>query len=266
MSASLHMPRTCVDRPNLREVGTRKRQPKRTPPGTQLGERTQCFFCWREGVSFRTATSGEDQQQLSRSLCRFPALPALSVLGPGALLCRGPFSVSGPGALCVGPRRSLCRVPALSRSCRGPALSVSGPGALSLCVSGSVSGPGALPPLSVLGPGTSCRPPGTLSLSVSGAQCSLCHAPVSVLSRSSLCRGAALCALHPVCKPPIQSASPAQIRVPPIRSCGQPAPIVPHPAPRALVPIRVSTVRGHPAQIRVPPIQPGAFSFSRREP
>ena len=42
----------------------------------------------------------------------------------------------GPGALCVGPRRSLFRAPALSllgpnALCRGPAISASGPGALS---------------------------------------------------------------------------------------------------------------------------------------
>ena len=90
-----------------------------------------------------------------RSLCRGPALsasggpalfvwgPALFVLGLGALyvrarirarrslpLCLGPrrflcdaLAVLGPGALCVGAGRSLCR---------GPALSVLGPGALSV--------------------------------------------------------------------------------------------------------------------------------------
>ena len=62
---------------------------------------------------------------------------ACSVSGPGALcvgprrslrLCLGPaLSVSGPVALCVWARRSLCRA-----LCRALALSVSGP--VALCV------------------------------------------------------------------------------------------------------------------------------------
>ena len=56
-------------------------------------------------------------------LCR---APALSVSGPGDF--RALF-VLGPGALCVGARRSLCRGPALSL-CDALALFVSGPGAL----------------------------------------------------------------------------------------------------------------------------------------
>ena len=108
-----------------------------------------------------------------RSLCR---APALSVSGPGAL-CVGPgavslsvscpaISVSSPVALCVRARRSLCR---------GPALSVWGPGvgawrslrrapALFLSVGALCVGPRRFlcrdPTLSVSGPGA-------LSLSVS---------------------------------------------------------------------------------------------------
>ena len=54
------------------------------------------------------------------SLCRVPAL--FRSLSRATAL-----SVSGPGALCVGPRRSLCRAPQLSRSlCRvlGPAAQI----------------------------------------------------------------------------------------------------------------------------------------------
>ena len=47
-------------------------------------------------------------------------------------------SKSGPGALCVGPRRSLCQGPTLSvggrRSLPGPALSLQGPALPALCV------------------------------------------------------------------------------------------------------------------------------------
>ena len=130
-----------------------------------------------------------------RSLCRCPGLfvsgPALSlsglalfVLGPGALcvgarrslgaLCRGPtlsrslcrasaLSVSGPSSLCGG-RRCLCRArPLCRRLCRGPALFVSGAGASALSLSGrrSVSGLGALAARSMF----------SLSVSAHGALC-----------------------------------------------------------------------------------------------
>ena len=61
-------------------------------------------------------------------------------------LCRAPaLSASGPGALCLGGRRSLCRAAvsgpgASALSASGPALSVSG---LALCVR-AVLGPGGL--------------------------------------------------------------------------------------------------------------------------
>ena len=119
--------------------GGHKEEAEATQPHTtrhSVKGRTQSLFAGQKGLPCRTATNGEEQQQLSRSLCWVPALPALSVLGPGALpvlSASGPgalwagtwhplsLSVSGPGALCVGPCCSLCRVPALSRSCRGPA-------------------------------------------------------------------------------------------------------------------------------------------------
>ena len=158
MSATLHMPRTCANGPNLREVGIRKRQPNRTPPGTQLEKRTQCSvsgpgaLCvgpWHSlalcvGPRRSIARCVGDRRSVSSTA----ALPPLSV-SPGAL-CVGTLSVSGP-------RRSLCRGPALTVSgspsalCVG-ALSVSGLGVLfvgprrSLCVSArrSASGPSAL--------------------------------------------------------------------------------------------------------------------------
>ena len=97
-----------------------------------------------------------------RSLCRAVCgAPAFSVSGPGALS----LSVSGPSALCglcVGPRRSKCRAPALS------ALTASGPGALCVGAGPCVSGPGALS-LSVSGPSALCR------LSVGALSRSLCR-------------------------------------------------------------------------------------------
>ena len=174
--------------------------------------------------------------------------------GPGAGARRSralTFSLSGPGALRVGTRRSLCRI-----LCRGPAASVSGP----LCV----SGPGALfvrarrsPALSVSGPALhvgpgavcvglcgglrrpvcqgptgSCAPaisfsgPGSRALFVSGPG-PLCIGTGIWLSRRSLCRPGRLgpgtfshsvsgprATTHPIRRPP------APIRVPPIRSAG----------------------------------------------
>ena len=136
-------------------------------------------------------------------------------------------SKSGPGALWVGPRRSLCRGPTLSvglRSlCRGPALSLRGPALCvavcvkvrrssldALCVGPrarrclcrapalSASGPGSL--LFVSGSGAArrslsglCRGPGPLSsgpavsVSVSGPGALSVGAGCSVSGRSALC-------------------------------------------------------------------------------
>ena len=105
--------------------------------------------------------------------------------GPGALS----LFVSAPCALCVrvGARRSLCRAPALSRSCRDPALSVSGPGALARVGTRrslrqgpalSIPGCGALP-ASVSGPGALCVGAPALSRSLCRGQA----LPVSVSGR-----------------------------------------------------------------------------------
>ena len=120
-------------------------------------------------------------------LCRASAL----CVWPRRSLCRGPArSVSGPGALCVGARRSLCRAPALSVSVSGPGALCVGPwrslcrgGALcraALSVSGpalSVSRPGALSlflSLSVSGPGVSVSGPGVVCV---GPRRCLCQVP-----------------------------------------------------------------------------------------
>ena len=102
----LHMPRTCADGPNLREVGMSKRQPNRSPPGTLIGERMQCCVGPRHSVP----------------VCVGPRRSVSLVLEPGAF-CVGArrcvvvsLSVFCPGTLCVGLRRSagaLCRGPLL---------------------------------------------------------------------------------------------------------------------------------------------------------
>ena len=85
----------------------------------------------------------------------------LFCVGPRRSLCRGPALAlrarrSSPDALCVGPRRALCRAPALS---------VSGPGAVCVGTQHSL-----------------CR-----------ARCCLCRGPALFVSgRRSLCRGLAL--------------------------------------------------------------------------
>ena len=222
MSATLHMPRTCANGPNLREVGMRERQPNRTPPGTQLGERAQC------SVSGPGSSRFAWLQRSLRSLC---GGPAVSVSGPGGLCVRArhPFrrsavsALSVSGALCVGARRSLCRArPPLSRSlcqaparflcrtlagslCRRPVLSVSGPGVLSVepqrCRSLcrvrrslsrllSVSEPDALcqTPLSVSGPGT-LPVRWAPAVSVLSRRSPLCRAPALFAAHRSLCVG-----------------------------------------------------------------------------
>ena len=151
------------------------------------------------------------------------------------------FLLTAYPSLCVGPRRSLCRAPALSalgprRSlcrdlCPAPALSVSAVcwGALSPSVSGSVSGPGAgtLPPLSLSGPGAlsvlSVSGPGPLcvedrALFVGGPGARL--ALPATLPALSICLGPALSSS--LCRAPPLSRC-LQIRV--RKSCdGPPAP------------------------------------------
>ena len=84
---------------------------------------------------------------------------ALAEKGPSALPA---LSVSGPGALCVGPWHFLCRGPALS-----------------------VSGPGALPALSLSGPGALWSGLGALCVAARRSLCpgrSLCWAPALSVS------------------------------------------------------------------------------------
>ena len=202
----LHMPRTCANGPNLREVGRGNPTTLHQTPSYGNGERTQCSVSGPGTLSL--SVSGLGALSLA-VLCRGPVVSgpvalcvgALSVLGPRRALS-GPalsasgspaLSVSGPRALCVGPRRSLCqarRSPALSLS--GPALFV-GPSALcvrprrSLCRVSmvSVSRPGDL----TRAPALSLRQ--ALVLSVSGPAVglwNLCRA----LCRAPACRGPAV--------------------------------------------------------------------------
>ena len=148
-----------------------------------------------------TATAGR------RSFCRGPALFCVGarrfVSGPGGPL---PALFLSAGAPCVGARRSLCRGPAL---CVVARRSVSGPGAFCVgarrsffCVGGrrcrgSASGPSApLARLSLSGPGSLCVGPRRfLSRSLSGPGCPLpclCRGPALLVSGRSLRRGPAL--------------------------------------------------------------------------
>ena len=87
----------------------------------------------------RRSLSGLGALSLSVSCPRAFCVPALS----RRFLCLAPaLSVSGPSALCVGPRRSLCRGPVLSVS------AVSGPSAL--CV--GPHAPIRMPPIRPRGP------------------------------------------------------------------------------------------------------------------
>ena len=145
-----------------------------------------------------------------RSLCRSPAL---SVSCPGAVcvgarqsaygagsgrgalsvrLCVGALCVRS-GSLCVGPRHSLSRAPAVSVSARrSPAASWP-----SLCRARDV-----------------CRPP---ALSVSGpVRRSLCGGQLKSACHPCVCRSACH-QLHQLPHP----SGPAQIHVPPIRSAAQ---------------------------------------------
>ena len=191
--------------------------------------------------------------------------------------------MSGPGALCVGARRSLCQAPALSVSgpgalcvrprrclCRGPALSVSGPGAVcvgarrSLCQAPalSVSGPGAVcgAALSVSGPGSLCVVAGARR---SPRRClfedpALSVSALSGSAGSSLSRS--LCgALPPSLSLFVLTAPKPQLRSACSSAChlrSAQGSAAPSSDPRA-APIRVPPIRsrGPPAQIRVPPIE-----------
>ena len=106
-------------------MGKRKRQPNRTPPGTQLGELTQC------SVSAPGALCVGPRHSLA--VC---VGPRRSITQVGARRCAVAGAHRRSLHLCVRPRRSLCRVPALSRSpCRGRR---------SLCRRTLCVGPGAL--------------------------------------------------------------------------------------------------------------------------
>ena len=166
--------------------------------------------------------------------------------------------MSGPGALCVGPRRSLCWAPALTvcwrpgalcvgfrrflcrgsvSRCRAPAVSVSAPPL-------SASGPGALAALSASGPGALYV---GRRHSVSGPFCvELCRARRCVGARRSLRRA-----------------------LPLSRSLSGPATLGFRACSSDLHPFRAppTQIRMSPSGLRAPSsIQPGAFPFSRREP
>ena len=101
------------------ESGVREKESCRAPAQTVLGPDT-------ESAGPDTDSDSARARHKRAGLCRAgPAAWRLCVAAP-ASLCQGPaLSVSGPGALCVGARRSLYREPGRSL-CRGPALSVLG--------------------------------------------------------------------------------------------------------------------------------------------
>ena len=207
-------------------------------------------------------------------LCRAPPLclkpqrslrraPTLSVSGPGVF----PLSLSGPGALCLGARRSsdalcvaawrsLCQGLALFL-CQGPALSVSGPGRF--CVGARRAlcrGPHPRATYPVRGPQLS---PAPWARQGSTRHLSSPRAPFRV--------------------PPIRSCRPRpRIRVPPIlggglgrlkrgKVCGPGSTFLNpqkeeirtscpyHCSPHGHAQIRVPSICGPPAPIRVPPIR-----------
>ena len=119
-------------------------------PGTPCvgARRSLCRGSALSGVAVeaRCASAKTLFRRSRRCVCRVPVLSVAVRVGAGARR-----SVSGPGALCVGARRSLCRCPALSvhfpdtgglywvwrllSACRGPVCrrKAPGPGAPSEC-------------------------------------------------------------------------------------------------------------------------------------
>ena len=77
------------------------------------------FFLHRKRMAMATAAVSVQAHTIRICKRKFTSItPALSVSGPGAL-CVGPRRLSlsvGASALCVGPRRSLRRAPALFAS------------------------------------------------------------------------------------------------------------------------------------------------------
>ena len=122
--------------------------------------------------------------------------PALSVSGLGALLNFWIKNVKcfyfekfllQSSAVCVGPRRSLCRAPTLAVS--GPAALCLGPGALCRALALSASGPGVLYPALVL-----CVGPRALNFRIQMYRHFSCNKFFGAKPRRGLCRGpGALC-------------------------------------------------------------------------
>ena len=234
-------------------------------------------------------------------------------IGVRRSLCRGP-AVLGRGGLCIGPLRSLYRAPALSVSgpgalCVGARRSVSGPGALCVgpCVGPwrSVSGPGAVcvglcrapcqAPAAQRSPGTLCVGPGALFVRapLSRFLCrDLCRAPA--LSLRSPCRAGerraparSIC-LRPVA-PALSVSAPRSFCVcwvPPLSRCLCPAPgqsclcqgpaLGPWPralcvgpryvGPRHFLAVCVRVHPRHSASMRMPPIGPQDIGATHPDP
>ena len=151
-------------------------------------------------VGSRRSVSGSASGPGGTLLCR---VPVLFVSGPSAVSVGFSGLYVGPGALCVGARRSLCRGPALcvgNALCVGARRFVSGPGAPCVgaqrSLSGSTSGPGApFPRLSLSGPGVLCVGPRRFlsgpGAPYVGARRSVCRAPtICVSGPGALCVGA----------------------------------------------------------------------------
>ena len=223
-------------RRSLSRVGVRGQRSLRRPAPLVSGPGALCHV---GGVGARR--TGALCVGIRRSLCRGPALSMRSgalcqgVCGAGRFLCRssalfsalcvgarrsvssapavsvsGPsVRLSGPGAVSVRLRRSLCRAPTLFL-CRGPALHASGPGAPYVGVRrsrcrGRRLGPavlsqdslGQVPAVCVLGSGAFCQAR-RRSLCRPGALCSgpgalrACRGLARALA-GALCVGPALC-------------------------------------------------------------------------
>ena len=228
-----------------------------------------CAFC----VGARRFVSGPGAPCVGarRSLCRNPPLcvasrrrnPAVlsqdSLCQRRSVCCFCALFVSGPGALCVGARRSLRRGP--TPLCRGPPLSVGdvrrGPAVLSqdsLCQVPAVSSP--------------------KTLLVRSRQ-SVCWAPLFVGARRSLGRCPAVCVSRPnnlcVSGPGALCLGPGALGA---GLCRGPALFVSGPVPhirsRHIPPIRLrASIASHlsgykasrtaPSSMRVPPSRPRAI-------
>ena len=171
----------------------------------------------------------------------------------------------GPGTLCVGPQRSLCRAPALFVSGQRSVSALFVGPRRSLCPAQPLSGPGPF----CVGPQRSLAEGPTLSRSGPGALWSpLCRAPALSVSSPGAFLPITLCVgSGALCVRPSAPCVRPQIRMPPSSAhIRMPRAVVVPPSQSPSCPAQIRVVRPASPQLRAAFQPAGAFPFSSRDP